>query len=327
MTDGRAAFLRNATGIYSMNKTLALSPKSITRYQDWLKFFDKLGQPSGLFFANFPKAWLKKFDEHLESMDLSDWDDWDKKKIFEYFAHLKSKETLTSLRHQYNSELDWETNFSELPLDKKNNCIAIGEKNNKHGFKDFKDLNPTDLKVTSYYKGALPPKQLANLLSTYFNQTKKIAFVDRHNYLLNSHNSPTQFAQFIQEVLETTCENRLGEIIIYTRFNYDAHPYMKTESTIKDALAKCFRDHTLPIYGIKYVCCEEVSDRRVGNLHTRLICTNHVVFHLGDSIPGKNDSQQYTRITDNYESSGDLTRWIDEDHGLKIISEATYTGP
>ena len=58
----------------------------------------------------------------------------------------------------------------------------------------------------------------------------------------------------------------------------------------------------------------------------RLICTNHVIFHLGDSIPGRNESQQITRISDPYESSDELTYWIDEEHNLDVVTKATYYG-
>lgn len=64
-----------------MYKILALSPKSLNLYQDWLKFFDKLGQPNGLFFANFPNPWLPNFLQHLDDLDLSEWDEWDKKRL------------------------------------------------------------------------------------------------------------------------------------------------------------------------------------------------------------------------------------------------------
>lgn len=294
-------------------------------YQDWLKFFDKLGQPRGVFFANFPNPWLPVFLHHLDSLDLSEWDDWDRKRIFEYFAHLKNERCLIPMNEKYDYDSSWELNYFHLPDEKKRDCLAIGERKNTLGIRDFRSLNPLELKTPSYYKGSLPPDELAQLLGIYFTQTKKIAFVDRHNYLLDSQDKPSLFSIFIQKILEITSKIELGEILIYAKFDKKI-PYMASETSLNETMHKCFDGFKLPLYGIRYFCCDDITgDRRIGNLHTRLICTNHVVFHLGDSIPGRNASQLVTRITDSYESSADLTYWIDGDHNLEIICQSTYS--
>ena len=309
-----------------MNKIFATSPESINLYQDWLKFFDKIGQPNGLFFANFPKPWLPKFKEHLESLKIEDWDDWDKKKIIEFFIHLKNNNSLLALHHQYDYSKTWELNFLNLSDEVKAKSIAIGKRNNEYEIKDFSKLSPLELKVNSFNKGALSPKEFVNLLGVYFTQTKKIAFVDRHNYLINSQGQVTQFTNCIRSILEIKRSSQLGELIIYAVHDETSHPYMKDKNELIKVLSQCFQDYRIPVYGIKYICCKEIPDRRIGNLHTRLICTNHVIFHLGDSIPGRNESQQITRISDPYESSDELTYWIDEEHNLDVVTEATYYG-
>ena len=107
-----------------MNKIFATSPDSINLYQDWLKFFDKIGQQNGLFFANFPKPWIAKFKEHLELLEIEDWDDWDKKKIIEFFIHLKNTNSLLALHHQYDHSKAWEMNYLNLPDEIKKKCFA-----------------------------------------------------------------------------------------------------------------------------------------------------------------------------------------------------------
>ena len=164
------------------------------------------------------------------------------------------------------------------------------------------------------------------MLGVYFTQTKKIAFVDRHNYLINSQGEVTQFTNCIRSILEINRSSQLGELIIYAVNDETSHPYMKDKDELIKVLSQCFQDCRIPVYGIKYICCKEIPDRRIGNLHTRLICTNHVIFHLGDSIPGRNESQQITRISDPYETSDELTYWIDEEHNLDVVTEATYYG-
>ncbi len=306
-----------------MHKILALSPKSLNLYQDWLKFFDKLGQPNGIFFANFPNPWIPSFLEHLEALDLSEWDDWDKKRVVEYFNYLKNNKCLVPMNQKFDYESSWELNYTHLPDEKKRDCIAIGERKNSFGIKDFRSLNPLELKAPSHYAGSLSPNELVNLLAIYFLQTKKIAFVDRHNYLLDSMDRPSRFANFIQSILKLTSTVELGEVLIYAQFD-QKYAYMRSEGSLREALFRCFSDFKLPLYGIKYMCCEEVrDDPSIANLHTRLICTNHAVFQLGDSIPGRNNSQLITRIPDSYESSSNLTYWIDGDHNLKVITEAT----
>jgi len=309
-----------------MNKIFATSPASIHLYQDWLKFFDKIGQPNGLFFANFPNPWLSKFKENLESLKIEEWDDWDKKKIIEFFIHLKNTRSLIPLHHKYDYSQSWEMNYLNLPDKIRQDCIGIGKRNNEYGIKDFTKLNPLDLKVSSFHKGALSPNDFVNLLGVYFNQTKKIAFVDRHNYLTNSQGQLTPFANCIRLVLDSYRSTELGELIIYAKYDELSHHYMSNKEELIKALSFCFKGCRIPIYGIKYICCKEIPNRHIGNLHTRLICTNHVIFHLGDSIPGRNDSQQITRISDPYESSEQLTYWIDEEHNLEVVTEATFYG-
>ena len=309
-----------------MNKIFATSPDSINLYQDWLKFFDKIGQQNGLFFANFPKPWIAKFNEHLELLEIEDWDDWDKKKIIEFFIHLKNTNSLLALHHQYDHSKAWEMNYLNLPDEIKKKCFAIGNRNNEFEIKDFTKLNPLDLKVSSFHRGALSPKEFVNLLGVYFTQTKKIAFVDRHNYLINSQGQPSLFTHCIRSILEINRSNQLGELIIYAMHDEISHPYMKNKDELIKVLSFCFQGYRIPLYGIKYICCKERRERHIGNLHTRLICTNHVVFHLSDSISGRNESQLITRISDPYESADQLTYWIDEEHNLDVVTEATFTG-
>ena len=97
---------------------------------------------------------------------------------------------------------------------------------------------------------------------------------------------------------------------------------MRSNDALYQQLSKVFDGHITPLYGIKYMCCQESSKNE--DLHARKIVTNHVVFNLQDSISGRTNSQSITRVADKNFREKNLKSWIDEDHGLEVISSATY---
>lgn len=306
-----------------MNKILALSPLAIEKYKDWLKIFHKLGPSQGLFIADYPrKKWINKFNLEHSTITTDDWDDWDEKKFLEFFAYLQSQNGFISLNAPYQENQAWEPNFLALPKSKTEDCVAIGARNNKYGLQDFDQLDVKSLNVSDTVSLKLSPENLASILKNYLLNTEKIAFVDRHNYLLNSKGEISEFTKLIQNILEITKNRPLGEIVIYSHLNIREHPYMNSKTELDFALKKCFSGYKTPTQGIKYLSCTEAGTG--DDLHARYILTKNTVFQLTDSIPGNKNSQSITRLRDQDETDRLLCKWIDEKHKLTINTESTF---
>jgi hypothetical protein len=324
LIDGQADSSMSVTRIYlMMNKILALSPLAIQKYKDWLKIFTKLGPSQGIFIADFPrKKWIHKFNLEHSTINTDDWDDWDEKKINEFFAHLQSQNGFISLNSPYRDDLSWEPNFLSLPEDKIQDCVAIGARKNQHGVQDFDQFDIKLLNVNDTASVKLTPENLISLLKNYILNTEKVAFVDRHNYLLTPNGEISEFTKIIQKVLELTKTKPLGEILIYSIHNTRDHPYMDSTAKLADTLQKCFARYKSPSCGIKYMCCSEAGTG--DDLHARYILTKNTAFQLTDSFPGTKNSQTITRLRDPDETERLLSKWIDEKHKLTINIESTY---
>jgi hypothetical protein len=306
-----------------MNKILALSPLAIDKYKDWLKIFTKLGPSQGIFVADYPrKKWINNFNLEHSNIKTDDWDDWDEKKITEFFVYLQSQNGFISLNAPYKDHLSWEPNFLSLPEDKTKDCVAIGARGNKHGLQDFDNFDIKLLNVNDTISLRLTPENLALLLKNYFLNTEKLAFVDRHNYLLTQSGDISEFTKLIQKILDVTKSKPLGEILIYSIFDPVKHPYMKSSTVLENVLQKCFLGYRSPSCGIKYMCCSEAGTG--DDLHARYILTKSTAFQLTDSIPGTKNSQSITRLRDPDETEKLLCKWIDEKHKLTIINTSTY---
>ena len=305
-----------------MNKILALSPYAINKYKDWLKLYNKLGASQGIFLADFPRKWINKFNLEHSTIAIDDWDDWDEKRINEYLAHLKSTNGFISLNSPYQESLPWEPNYLNLPKDKQSECIAIGSRENTFNVPDFDKFDITLLNVSDTVSMKFTASELTSLLKTYFTNTEKIVFVDRHNYLLNPTGGFTEFTKLIRQIMEITKTKPLGEIVIFSLYNPREYPYMSTTEELNKTLEKCFMGFRTPVYGIKYLCCSEAGTG--DDLHARYILTKNVAFQLTDSIPGNKSSQSITRLRDIAETERLLKKWVDEEHKLVINTEATY---
>ena len=306
-----------------MNKILALSPTAIKKYTDWLKILPRLHPRDGLFLADFPRKWLKKFNLNDSTIHTDNWDEWDEKQIQEFFINLKNENGLIPLNSPYEANAQWEENFLKLSTEIQEKCIPVGSRNNIQKLPDFDNLDFNRLKSIRDTVSQFKDGELIDLLANYFLTTEKIAFVGRHNAPLNLSGKVSNFTKLIQEILKLTKNNgSLGEILIYTTYDPRDHPYMKNVTDLQAVLEKCFIGFKTPICGIKYICCAEAGTG--DDLHARHILTKNVVFTLTDSISGKNSSQSITRIRDRHETERLLCKWIDEDHKLEEIITVTH---
>ncbi len=306
-----------------MNKILALSPTAIKKYTDWLKILPRLHPRDGLFLADFPRKWLKKFNLNDSTIHTDNWDEWDEKQIQEFFINLKNENGLISLNSPYEHKVQWEENFLKLSTEIQEKCIPVGSRNNAQMLPDFDNLDFNRLNSIRDTVSQFKDGELIDLLANYFLTTEKIAFVGRHNAPLNPSGKISNLTKLIQEILSLTKNNgSLGEILIYTTYDPRDHPYMKNVTDLHAILEKCFNGLKTPTYGIKYLCCAEAGTG--DDLHARHILTKNVAFTLTDSISGKNSSQSITRIRDRHETERLLCKWIDEDHKLEEIISVTH---
>lgn len=307
-----------------MNKILALAPTAIKKYTDWLKIYPRLHPRDGLFLADFPRKWLKKFNLNNSTIHSDSWDEWNEKKIQEFFIHLKKENGVIPLNSPFEINAQWEDNFLKLSPELQKKCIPVGERNNTQKLPDFDSFDLSQLNLIRDTVSQFKDDEITELLANYFLTTEKIAFVGRHNAPLNLSGKISNFTRVIQEILKLTKNNgSLGEILIYTKYDPIDHPYMKNAKELQTVLEKCFDGLKTPTYGIKYICCEEAGTG--DDLHARHILTSNVAFILTDSISGKNSSQSITRIRDKRETERLLCKWIDEDHKLDKVITAIHT--
>lgn len=305
-----------------MNKILALDPLAIESYIDWLKFQPYVGQNKGLFMANFPRHWVSEFIKN--ELDTKDWGFYDTIKIKEFLISQESNNTFVSLNSTYDKKIKWGKNYNNVPNANKIDCIPIASRSDNNGLRTFEDLQPEEeLFIDSTKSEGLTPNGLLQCCKLFFQNSSKIAFVDRHNYLLTAGGELSTFTSFIQGLLKIIKDpKKCHAILIYSKYDPEKYPYMKSNDALYQQLSKVFGGHTTPTYGIKYMCCQESSKNE--DLHARKIVTNHVVFNLQDSISGHTRSQSITRVADKNFREKNIKSWIDEDHGLDVISSATY---
>lgn len=302
-----------------MNKILAISPESIEEYSDWLKIYSRLGQSHGVFLADYPKKWTKKFGAKLDSIEFDRWQGWDNKKIQEFFINLKNQNGFLSLESPYSSST-WESNYLDLKTERKKRCIAIGTRKNPEGIQDFESFDVDELVVEDTIEKAFKPGELVDLLKDYFLSTGKIAIVDRYGYLQKKDGNISEFAKFLQEILLLKSD-RLGQIIVYVKHDND-YDFLKSNEVLEKTLFECFHDLKTPCWGIKYVSCVEAGGEM--DLHNRRIITNNALFQFSDSLPGNNKSQSITRIQSKTSREKAISLWVDESVKIERICESTY---
>ena len=308
-----------------MNKVLALDPEAIETALDWYKVQPYIGHSKGLFLADFPRNWALEFLHR--DINTDGWGFWDIEKLKEYLIQLKNSNTFISLNSSYDSDVEWTKNFLKLEEEKRKNCIALACRKSSDNFKTFDNLDPSELNVETTIEKRFTPIELAQYLKLFFRNSPKIAFIDRHNYLTTASGEESNFASFIKELLLIIKSSKCHEIIIYAKYDPDKYPYMKSNNSLIDQLKNTFAGFVTPTYGIKYICCSEFSkikNPRSQDLHSRKILTNNVMFILSDSIMGRTYSQSITRIADQSIIDSNLKLWIDENHGLDIMTSATY---
>jgi hypothetical protein len=303
-----------------MNKIIAIDPEAIESYPDWLKIHPFIGHEKGVFIANFPKNWVNQFKQR--ELDTKNWGFWDLEKIKEFFILQKMNNTFISLNSPYDSNIEWANNYLNIEETNKEDCVAFAQRQSKSGLKTLDDLDPRDLIIDTTINEKFTIFKLTEKLNVYLRNSSKIAIVDRHNYLTNSDGSNTKFVDFIKTVLVNIKGSKCHEILIYAKHDPIKHPYMESSELVKKQLLTSFNGFITPTYGIKYMCCKEYQNGE--DLHSRKIVTNHAVFILSDSVVGKTYSQSITRVPDKHFREANLKSWIDEEHGLEVVSSGTF---
>jgi hypothetical protein len=303
-----------------MNKILALDPRAIDSMNDWVKVYPFVGHEKGLFLANFPKLWAKKFLER--DFDPNHWMFNDIEKVKEFLIFLEKSNAFVSLQSPYNFCDEWSKNYSKIEDHKRQNCIAFKSRKDSGDLETLDDLDPRHLFIDSTIEKKFTPKQLIQSLKIFLQNSSKIAIVDRHNYLSTLDQKPSLFVEFVKEILEVTISSKCHEIIIYAKHDPDRYPYMVSNDSLKQHMTKVFDNCITPTYGIKYICCSEYKNNN--DLHARKIITNHAVFLLTDSIAGRTFSQSITRVHDASFRESNLKFWIDQEHGLDVKASAVF---
>jgi len=304
-----------------MNKILALDPMAIENSHDWYKIYPHVGHSKGLFIASFPKSWAREFLS--KDLDYSTWGFWDQEKLKNFLKELEETNSFISLRAPYKNSLAWAKNYIATDAKRKEGCIAFAARNESFGLKTLDDLvDPRQLDVESTIHEDISAKTLVENLKIFFQNTPKIALVDRHNYLISTSGKSTQFVEFLRELLKITSSSKCHEILVYAKYDPVKYPYMASNESVHAQLANALRGCITPTYGVKYMCCAEYSNRQ--DLHARRIVTTNIVFVLSDSISGKTYSQSVTRVPDVRFREVNMCAWIDEEHGLDVKSSAVF---
>ncbi len=303
-----------------MNKTLALDPEAIESARDWDKVSPFIGHEQGLFMADYPRRWTRKFLE--TEIDTAEWGFWSLEKIKEYLIQLEISNTFISLNAAYDNHLPWADNYLALHEGKKVNCMAFACRKSASGLPTLDQLDPSKLRVDTTINEKFSPQTLVQNVKIYCQNSSKIAIVDRHNYLTTHKGTNSLFSEFVRELLNVVEDTKCHEILIYAKHDPERYPYMRSNDSLEEQLKQTFSGWITPTYGIKYMCCSEHGTKK--DLHSRKIVTNHVVFLLSDSIAGKTYSQSITRIPDQHFREENLKSWIDEEHGLDVKVSATF---
>jgi len=313
-------------GISSVNKVLALDPQAMETPVDWLKVYPFVGQNQGLFVADFPKNWMHEFMKSAPGSDPDRWGFWDSERIKNKLIEFKRGNAFVGLGYPYDIHRTWFENYSEVDSKQKTDCLAFSSRGDTSGLNSIEHLDPVDLQVDTTHTGDLSPNTLVRLLRRFFCNSPKIALVDRHQSLIKGDGKPSSFSYFLRLLLQEVYNSKCHEILVYTLYEPLDFPYMRSSEDLKLQLNAALDGLRTPTYGVKYMCCAESGSRET-DLHARRIVTNYVVFTLADSIAGRSKSKILTRVPDKAFREQNQRAWIDEDHGLDVVSTAVYVSP
>ena len=303
---------------------IALNPQSIERYEDWLKISPFLGQSHGNFIARLPKKWLSVLNEHIRDININGWGQEDAKKLLEFFCLLNIKNSIIPIGLNDFSIDDWSNSISN-DIEKLKNILIIDKRNNNFNLPTFDNLNTNYLRISSSLesnKNLSKKYSLFSLLSPYLKYSGKVAFVDRNNYLVDSQGRETPFLLFISELLSNIKDSKCHEIVIYARFDHN-NSFLNSEEHISKLMLNYFSKYTTPIYGIRYIFCNEVGTANT-DLHERKIVTNFCLFRMADSISGQTKSHSITRVQDENIISRNIDLWLDDGHGMEVVFEHVF---
>lgn len=306
-----------------MNKILALDPSAVESPTDWYKVYPFVGQRHGLFVADFPKRWEREFVARLEDLDPKVWGFWDEERITNTLIELREQNSFLSLQSPYDRSRGWFENLLTVLEEKMDRVIAFGSRRDNLQPPTLDTLDPTSLEVQTTLSGELTPERLLKELQPYLRSSRKLALVDRHQYLTDSRGLDSSFLRFLRLLLSEVQSSSCHEILVYARHAPEDFPYMRSNDSLTRQLSISLSGHVTPTYGIKYLCCSELS-RKTTDLHRRMIVTNHVAFVLADSIAGRSHSKSITRVPDKGFIEESQKNWIDGDHGLEIKCRADY---
>lgn len=299
-----------------MNKIVALAPDTCESTSDCDKLIPFIGHSKGLFLANFPRNWAQIFLNNAERFESVGF--WDAVRLRETLKQLKQDNALIALRSGYQDALSWDDNYEALGDSTKSVCVPIFSRGSAKQKNNINNFDPRILHVGNAVYKNFSETELLEVLQIFLRQTAKVAFVDRHNYLDNE-----KFTSFIRATLKVVENSKCHEIKIFSRFDPN-RPYMRDSSVLLEKLSESLHDCITPTYGVTYFCCDEYIADRPTDLHSRQIVTNHVLFSLGDSIAGRTFSKYISRVDDSNAIEQQKRFWIDDDHGLEIISSATF---
>ena len=303
---------------------IALNPQSIERYEDWLKISPFLGQSHGNFIARLPKKWLSVLNEHIRDININGWGQEDAKKLLEFFCLLNIKNSIIPIGLNDFSIDDWSNSISN-DIEKLKNILIIDKRNNNFNLPTFDNLNTNHLRISSSLesnKNLSKKYSLFSLLSPYLKYSGKVAFVDRNNYLVDSQGRETPFLLFISELLSNIKDSKCHEIVIYARFDHN-NSFLNSEENISKLMLNYFSKYMTPIYGIRYIFCNEVGTANT-DLHERKIVTNFCLFRMADSISGQTKSHSITRVQDENIISRNIDLWLDDGHGMEVVLEYVF---
>ena len=308
----------------SLYQFIALNPQSIERYEDWLKISPFLGQSYGNFIARLPKKWLNVLNEHIRGININGWGQEDAKKLSEFFCLLNIKNSIIPIGLNDFSIEEWSNSILN-DIEKFENILIIDKRDNTLNLPTFDNLNTNHLRISSSLesnKNLSKKYSLFSLLSPYLKYSGKVAFVDRNNYLVDIQGRETPFLQFILELLSNIKDSKCHEIIIYAKFDHN-NSFLNSVENISKIMLSYFSKYTTPLYGIRYIFCNEVGTANT-DLHERKIVTNFCLFRMADSISGHTKSHSITRVQDENIISRNIDLWLEDCHGMEVVLEHVF---
>ena len=168
---------------------------------------------------------------------------------------LHKTNTFISLNSPFESSISWFNNYSKIEDAKKEKCIAFVSRDSNEGCTTLDDLDPRQLYIDTTIEEKFNPQKLINLLKIYLQNSRKIAIVDRHNYLTTGNDKPSLLVDFVKELLIVAKSSKCHEIIIYAKYDPNKYPYMISNESLKAELTRVFHGCITPTYWIKYIFC------------------------------------------------------------------------